>query len=310
MKGLHAVIAIFLALVVGFAGGYYSHIYRFPLRHERPELFVEGADVVPKFTYVHPMVAEVAKARKLKDAGKPLEAQALLQDQLHIYPQAPEGRAARELLGEINTEQFFSDKNLYGKTAYVVQRGDSLARIAAQLKSSPEMIIRANALDSTTIHPGDRLVVPDGDFTLTIDLSKERVVVHHGNGFFKQYPIQSVDLPRSRQLRISTRVTAATFWKDGEVVSAAANTAGDATPWVQFSRAGYVLYGVDESGVETDAVEVSDNSEAFAPTAAPTPPPNPDIPPHGIALLKDDLAELQLLLRRGTPVTILRERGQ
>ena len=82
-----------------------------------------------------------------------------------MYPQAPEARAARELLGAINTGLFFSRDDLFGKTEYVVERGDSLARIARRLKSSPEMIMRANDLDSTVIRVGERLLVPDGDFT-------------------------------------------------------------------------------------------------------------------------------------------------
>ncbi len=77
---------------------------------------------------------------------------------------------------------------------------------------------------------------------------------------------------------------------------------GEATAWVQFARPGYILYGVsEEEGVEAGAVEIS------APEKTSAPPANPDIPPRGIALLKDDLAELQLLLSRGTPVTIVRE---
>ena len=160
------------------------------------------------------------------------------------------------------------------------------------------MIMRANALDSTLIRPGDRLLVPDGDFTLTIDLQKERVVVHHGDGFFKQYPIQSINLPRSSQPQTSTKVTATTFWKDGERVSPGATSVHDATPWVHLARQGYILYGVsEEGGVEAGPVEIAAEEMDAEPA---TPAPNPDIPPRGIALLKDDLAKLQLLLSRGT----------
>ena len=308
MNRLQATLVIILALVVGYIGGYFTHIVRFPVRHAHPELAGKAGTEKPK-PFVHPILAEVEKARKLHAAGKPREAQKLLRDQLRIYPQAAETRAARELLGAINTELFFSDANLYGKTEYVVQRGDSLARIASRLNSSPDMIMRANALDSTVIHPGDRLLVPDGDFTLTIDLPKERVVVHHGDGFFKQYPIQSINLPRSSQPRLSTKVTATTMWKDGERVSASTRDVEEATPWVHLAQAGYILYGVsEEGGVEPGAVEITEQEKSTADSTATASLPNPDIPAHGIALLKDDLAELQLLLSRGTPVTIIRER--
>ncbi|MEP6670901.1 MAG: LysM peptidoglycan-binding domain-containing protein [Chthoniobacter sp.] len=310
MRNSRVGIVTVVALSIGFAAGYFSYIVRFPLRHERPELFTAAAAQRPP-PPPNPIDAEVEKARKLQAAGKLVEAQTLLEDQLHIYPQAPATHDARELLGEINTELFFSRDDLYGKTEYTVGRGDSLARIARQLNSSPEMIMRANALDSTVIHPGERLLVPDGDFTVTIDLPKQRVVVHHGNGFFKQYPIQSINLPRAGQTRITTKVTATTFWKDGARVLPSADHAEGATPWVHFARPGCILYGVsEEDGVENGAVEVAESeaaSGATATTPAATPTPNPDVPPYGIAMFKDDLAELQLLLRRGTPVTIVRE---
>lgn len=305
MNKFFATFTILLALAVGYLAGYYTHIVRFPLRHRQPELFTKAASATPA-PMIHPIVAEVEKARKLEAGGKITEAQKLLRDQLRTYPQAPEARAARELLGAINTRLFFANDSLYGKTEYIVERGDSLARIARQLNSTPEMIMRANALDSTLIHPGDRLVVPDGDFTLTIDLPKQRIAVHHGDGFFKQYPIQSIELPRSSQPQLATKVTATTLWKDGERIAASSADSVEATPWVHLSRPGYILYGVsEESGVEAAPVEVS---EASPPATNAASVPNPDVPARGIAVLKDDLAELQLLLRRGTPVTIIRER--
>ena len=307
MNRLQATLVIILALAVGYIGGYFTHIVRFPVRHAHPELAGKAGTEKPK-PPVHPILAEVEKARKLHAAGKPREAQKLLLDQVRIYPQAAETRAARELLGAINTELFFSDANLYGKTEYVVQRGDSLARIASRLNSSPEMIMRANALDSTVIHPGDRLLVPDGDFTLTIDLPKERVVVHHGDGFFKQYPIQSID-PALEPAAPLDESHGDDNVERRRARSASARDVEEATPWVHLARPGYILYGVsEEGGVEPGAVEITEQRNRRRTARQRHPSPNPDIPPRGIALLKDDLAELQLLLSRGTPVTIIRER--
>ena len=264
MKPTHATLAILLALAIGYVAGYFTYLVRFPFRHLRHGPAAAEAMAIP-VPAPHPIKAEVAKARKLQAEGKPLEAQKLLRDQLRRYPQAPDAQSARELLGEINTAMFFSDERLYGKTEYIVQRGDSLGRIAQKLNSSPEMIMRANSMDSTLIRPGERLLVPDGDFTLTIDVPKERVVVHHGDGFFKQYPIQAIALPRSSQPKISTRVTATTMWKDGERVAPGASAAEGATPWVHLSRAGYILYGVsEEAGVEPGAVEIGELETAPA----------------------------------------------
>lgn len=309
MSKSQAIIVATLALAIGYAAGYFTHLVRFPpgFAQRPPASLASGT---PQ-SYRAPIRIAVEKARQLQAAGKLQEAQKFLSEQLRIYPQAEEAQAARDLLGTINTELFFSNKSLYGKTEYTVEHGDSLARIARKLNSTPEMIMRANDLGSTLIHPGDRLVVPDGEFTLTIDLPNERVVVHHGDGFFKQYPLQAIDLPRSSQPRLTTKVSATVFWKDAERVSPASPDIEEATPWVHLARSGYILYGVsEESGVEGEAVEVSEEGKPkdAAATESATPALNPDIPPHGIAMLKDDLTELLMLLRRGTPVTIIRER--
>ncbi len=57
-------------------------------------------------------------------------------------------------------------------------------------------------------------------------------------------------------------------------------------------------------------MEVSEEGKPkdAAPTESAAPASNPDIPPQGIAMLKDDFTELLMLLRRVTPVTIIPER--
>ncbi|MBL8057420.1 MAG: LysM peptidoglycan-binding domain-containing protein [Anaerolineales bacterium] len=47
-----------------------------------------------------------------------------------------------------------------GGGTYVVQPGDSLARIAARLQVDLDALIRANALTSSVLHPGQTLIIP------------------------------------------------------------------------------------------------------------------------------------------------------
>ena len=292
MKKIKIVIVLLLAVVVFGGGGYFVYDCLHPYRR-----FV---NMPQPPVYVHPMVAQVEKARQLHAKGKLVEAQQLLLRQLHMYPDGPKRREARQLLGEINTEMFFSPDHLFGKSEYVVRRGDSLWRIAHKLNSSPALIRRTNGLQTDRLHPGDRLLVPQADFTLTLDLPNERAVVHHGDGFLTQYPIVSVDLPRSHRTKITTRIAGSTFWKDGErLKSPTAEERSASTPWVRLGHSGYILYGVSEDDEVSDStVEISDEGKDQ----------NPDYPPNGIALWKDDLEQVEILLDRGTPVTIIRKR--
>lgn len=262
---------------------------------------------IPLVPYVHPNVDKLKEAQVLVREGKLNEARAIVVKALVTEPKSPVTRELRDLLGEVNTQIFFSKEPSPRKTEYIVKRGDALSSIARKLKSSTEAIIRVNDLDSTLIRPGEKLLVPQLDFTITIDLPRSRVIVHDGHGFFTQYPIASVDLPPAREPTIQTKVRAKSFWENGRPVRP---TQGfqeeEATPRIHLGHAGYVLYGVEEES-DTDTSEIAveaDNKEGALNSRDLNPPP------QGIAMLKNDIAEIELLIRKGTPVTIILNREE
>jgi LysM repeat protein len=152
--------------------------------------------------YVNPNIGKLEHARELVGAGKLHEARAVVIKALVTMPKSPVTRELRDLLGDINTQIFFSKEPSARKIEYTVKSGDALFSIARKLKSSADTIMRVNDLDSTLIRPGEKLFVPPLDFTITIDLPRERVVVHDSRGFFTQYPIADADLPASRLPRL------------------------------------------------------------------------------------------------------------
>jgi LysM repeat protein len=269
-------------------------------------LGLERYKSIPWVTYVHPNVKKLKRARILFRQGKLAEARAILVQALITAPKSPVTRELRELLGDVNTQIFFSKEPSPRKTEYTVKRGDALSSIARKLESSAEAIMRVNDLDSTLIRPGEKLLVPQLDFTITIDLPRNRLVVHDSRGFFTQYPIASAKLPLARQPTIQTKVAAKSFWQNGRPVRAAHRLQKEGTPRIELGRRGYVLYGVEEESDATTsqiAVEADDKEET--PNSGDT-----DRPPQGVAMLKNDLAEIELLIRKGTPVTIILNRDK
>jgi LysM repeat protein len=256
---------------------------------------------IPWVTYVHPNIKKLKEAQAFVSAGKLNEARAILVDALITAPKSPVTRQLRDLLGDVNTQIFFSKEPSPRKREYVVKRGDALASIARKLQSSAEAIMRVNDLESTLIRPGEKLLVPQLDFTITIDLPRDRVIVHDSHGFFTQYPIASADLPPARQRTIQTRVSAKSFWENGKPVRPGDRLQKEGTPRIDLGGRGYVLYGVEEQSdtstpqiaVEADGQDGTANSD------------DADRSPQGIAMLKNDLAEIELLIRKGTPVTII-----
>ena len=291
---------VFLLAAALFGGGAYLAGIVF-----RPQ-GLERYESIPWVTYVHPNVKKLKEAQALVREEKLDEARAILVKALITAPKSPVTRELRDLLGEVNTQIFFSKGASPRKTEYTVKRGDALSSIARKLESSAEAIMRVNDLDSTLIRAGEKLLVPRLDFTITIDLPRNRVVVHDSYGFFTQYPIASADLPPKRKPTIQTKVAAKSFWENGRPVRSGQALEKEGTPQIDLGRAGYVLYGVEQdSDASTSEIAVEENdAETIADSRG------ADRPPQGIAMLTDDIAEIELLIRRGTPVTIILDRPQ
>jgi hypothetical protein len=96
-------------------------------------------------------------------------------------------------------------------------------------------------------------------------------------------------------------VKAKSFWEDGRPVAANGPSARDAMPRIYLDRKGYVLYGVEEHSNNIDSeIDVKNDAESNAPS-------DTESPPQGIAMLRDDISQLEVLIRKGTPVTIIHD---
>ena len=289
-------IVVLLGAAIFGGSAYFTRIVFRP-----PEL--ERYKAIPRVAYLHPSVKKLKHARVLVSEGKLSEARAVLVKTLLTAPKSPVIQDLRDLLGEINTQIFFSKEPSPRKTEYTVKRGDALASIARKLESSTEAIIRVNDLDSTLIRPGEKLLVPQLDFTITIDLPRNRVVVHDSHGFFTQYPIVSAELPSARHATIQTKVTAKSFWENGKPVRPGPESWEDGIPRIDLGRTGYVLYGVDEDS-DTNTTEIAVETDDKGGNVESR---DANRTPQGIAMLKDDITEIELLIRKGTPVTVIRD---
>ena len=256
---------------------------------------------IPWVDYVHPNVKKLEQAQVLAREGKMDEARDIAVKALVTEPKSPVTRELRDLLGDINEQIFFSKEPSPRKIEYTVQRGDALSSIARKLNSSPEAIIRINNLDSTLIRPGEKLVVPQLDFSITINLPRNRVVVHDSRGFFTQYPIASAQLPHTRQPKIETKVAGKSFWENGKPMAPGRELQKQGSPRIDLERKSYSLYSVEEeSDATTSQAAVAADDSDGTPNAG-----NANRPPQGIAMQKNDLADIELLTRKGTPVTIV-----
>jgi hypothetical protein len=185
---------------------------------------------------------------------------------LAAHPESPKSAEARAALGRINLALFRDPAATPTNTVYTVQKGDSLVRIASRNKSNAELIYWANELSSINLQIGHR---------------KNSTVTLFNNGeFFKEYPASSIQIAATGpvETKVLDRVA-----RKGEV-----RVAFGHKDYPETER--FVLLGTGGISIRP----------APAPAADGTTPPAPS----GIVLAPQDFAEIYVLVKTGTTVTI------
>jgi hypothetical protein len=212
--------------------------------------------------------------------GDKEEGRRALETLVRSYPASAASEEAKQLLGELNIQAFFSAEPGPNKTEYTVVRGDSIARIANRTKSPAELIFKANGLDSLIIQPGQKFVIPAGQFSLAVRSKMPEVTLLNGGVFFKSYkPIETKLPPKvaAGQFKVVEKIA----WYDGQRVAFGDKNYLGSSRWITLNRSGWTLYS-------------EPNREK----------PNVPPPATGIKLAAEDMEELFALVTRDTPVII------
>jgi LysM repeat protein len=271
-----------LFLFVVIFGGAALFTYKLFIKPESVVRAEKAAEAPPQPT---PDISlpEFQAAAQLKNEGKLAEARAALTAFIQKYPSGLHVEEAKDLLGEVNTDILLSSYPSPEKQEYIVKSGDVLARIAAKLKSTPELIMRTNNLDGTMLRIGQRLLVSHPEFSLLIARKAKLVVLLDHGAFFKQYHIRHVKLAPRQPPKMDTRVAEVMAWKNGKRVGFGTKEYINSTRWIRIGAPGYVLYSEpDATHPETDVA----------------------LPPAGLAMRAADLDELSSLVNGKTAVTV------
>jgi LysM repeat protein len=227
-----------------------------------------------------PGIAMFDQAKQQIASGDQSDAEKILLALIQSFPDSTRINDARKLLGDLNISAFFSPAPGPGKTEYVVARGDSIARIAAKTKNPAELIFKANGLDSLTIQPGKRLIIPKGQFSLLVNTKKGDVTLMNNGSFFRWYKPLEVKLPPKLVLvQFKTREKVA--WSAGIQVAFGEKKYLGSSRWIVINGSGITLYS------ETNPAT-----------------PNAQKPGAGMMLAPADMEELFALVPKDTPVTV------
>jgi LysM repeat protein len=265
-------------LAIGIFGGGGFLAYR--LFFKKPDPGRGKGDEAVVTPTPDPGIEMFDEAKRLIASGDQSEAQKTLLALIQSFPDSNKSNDARKLLGDLNVSAFFSKTPGPDKTEYIVVRGDSIARISTKTKNPAELIFKANGLDSLTIQPGRKLVIPKGQFSLLINTKKGDVLLLNNGSFFRWYKPLEIKLPAKIPLgQFKAREKIA--WADGSRVAFGEKKYLGSSRWIVVNDIGVTLYS--ETNPET---------------------PNAQKPANGIMLGPADMEELFALVAKDTPVIV------
>ncbi|MBV9106006.1 MAG: LysM peptidoglycan-binding domain-containing protein [Verrucomicrobia bacterium] len=266
------------SLAIGVFGGGSLIAYRlFFKRPDRGSASGNGPVVTPT---PDPGIAMFDQAKQQIASGDQSNAQKILLSLIQSFPESIRGNDARKLLGDLNISEFFSSAPGSDKTEYIVARGDSIAKIATKTKDPAELIFKANGLDSLTIQPGKRLIIPKGQFSLVINTKRGDLTLVNNGNFFRWYKPLEIKLPAKfalGQFKMREKIA----WSGGIRVAFGEKKYLGSSRWIVINDSGITLYS--ETNPQT---------------------PNVQKPGTGIMLGPADMEELFALVVKDTPVTV------
>lgn len=281
---MKAIVVVVLVLAVFGTAGYFG--YRlFDIRqlekqraYEAEQREKEGAVATP--APPDPGLEEFRAAVALAESGKLGEAHQALTEFIRGFPESSKVQDAVDALGGVNADILFSSAKTPDKVEYVVESGDTLVGIAKRFGTTAELIMRVNAMDSTLLRIGDRLLVPGAEYSIHINRGAQIVDVYRDGVYFRRYRPLEFQLPSGdvREAKVSEKMA----WDDGKRVAFGSKEYLGSTRWMLLGSSDYLLYEHPEGDGDVDIRK----------------------PARGIRLESPDMREIHAIVPAGARVVI------
>ena len=170
----------------------------------------------------------VAKALEAVSRQQTIEARSLYSQALRMGATGAEADTIRAELARLSEESLLGPQVIDGDplvSRYVIQTGDTLEKIAAKFKLSPEFLAEMNRIaDKNRIRAGQTLKALNGPFRAEVDASSYALDLFLGDVFVRRYRVglgQDDSTPRG-EWRVGTKLKNPTYYppRGGKIVAA------------------------------------------------------------------------------------------
>jgi lipoprotein-anchoring transpeptidase ErfK/SrfK len=129
-------------------------------------------------------------------------------------------REVERELGDLNLQALLRGESPAGRgKTYTVQSGDSIWVIATRNRVTPELLMQVNNITNPrALRVGQTLTVPDLDFSLVCDISRNTLTLYNHGQFVKSFPVRTGRVPGTTptgEFRILNKKTDPT-WRPGD----------------------------------------------------------------------------------------------
>ena len=174
-----------------------------------------------------------------------VEARAMYQRLLERFPDSPLVATTQAHLGHVNVAVFFSPTVTELDTVYDVRPGDTVGKIASSHGTTVSFVKRANGLKGDLIHPGQKLKLPKGHFSIVVDKSQNQLLLTEDNQFMKSYVVATgkENSTPIGTFKIVNKIVNPVWYKEGAIVppDSPGNILG--TRWMGIDKAGFGIHG-------------------------------------------------------------------
>ncbi|MDP8219092.1 MAG: L,D-transpeptidase family protein [Candidatus Theseobacter exili] len=187
---------------------------------------------------------------KLYEKKKQLkEAKETLQEIIEMFPNSEQIGEVQNALGNVNVQLLFSSMVYPGGSAvYEISSGDTINGIASGLGTTVDLIRKCNNIKRDLIHPGQRLKVIDGKFSIVIDKSLNTLILKLNGEFFKLYRVgtgKDNSTPVG-SFKINSKIKEPPWHFRGKVIPFGDPDNLLGTRWMGLDKKGYGIHGTWE----------------------------------------------------------------